>query len=110
MKGKINLTCDAWQAENADGYFAVTGHWVEQEPRDSGARTEWTVKSSLFGFVRMNCSHDGRRLGHALFKIAARLKVEHKVRLPEWCSSVYETSLTLSSPDWVHYVRQHNKQ
>src|SRR6202011_1955732 len=22
--GKINLTCDAWQASNTDGYFAVT--------------------------------------------------------------------------------------
>ena len=81
VKGKINLTCDAWQAESTDGYFAVTGHWVEEESRDSGARMEWAVKSSLFGFVRINCSHDGQRRGCALFKIAARLKVEHKVRL-----------------------------
>ncbi|KAM5545613.1 hypothetical protein V8D89_000651 [Ganoderma adspersum] len=62
VKGKINLTCDTWQAENTDGYFAVTGHWVEEESRDSGARTEWTIKSSLFGFIRMNCSHDRRQL------------------------------------------------
>ena len=73
MKGKVNLTCDAWQAENVDGYFAVTGHWVEE------GKDKWEVKSTLFGFVRMNCSHNGHRLGLALFKIADRLKIEHKV-------------------------------
>ncbi|KAG0693346.1 hypothetical protein DFH29DRAFT_1007373 [Suillus ampliporus] len=28
VKGRINLTCDAWQASNVDGYFAITGSWV----------------------------------------------------------------------------------
>ena len=28
--GEISLTCDAWQASNTDGYFAVTGHWIEE--------------------------------------------------------------------------------
>ena len=89
-KGKINLTFDAWQAENVDGYFAVTGHWVEEESRGSDTRKEWKVKSSLFGFVHMNCLHDGRRLGRTLVKIAARLKVEHKV-----CSlNAYLTSVS----------------
>ena len=60
VKGKVNLTYDVWQVENTDGYFVVMGHWVEEELQDSGACTEWTVKLSLFGFVHMNCLHDGR--------------------------------------------------
>ncbi len=91
--------CDAWQVENTDGYFAVFGHWVEEESRDSDMRTEWKVKSSLFGFVRMNCLHNRRRLGRALFKIAARLKVEHKVSSPH--SSL---RLELMCADQIHYL------
>ena len=30
VTGEISLTCDAWQASNTDGYFAVTGHWIEE--------------------------------------------------------------------------------
>jgi hypothetical protein len=30
VKGLISMTCDAWQASNTDGYFAVTGHWIEE--------------------------------------------------------------------------------
>jgi hypothetical protein len=26
----VNVTCDAWQAGNIDGYLAVTGHWIEE--------------------------------------------------------------------------------
>ncbi|PIL30447.1 hypothetical protein GSI_07146 [Ganoderma sinense ZZ0214-1] len=52
VKGKINLTCNTWQAENTDSYFAVTSHWVkEAQACDSGTHMEWTVKSSLFGFI-----------------------------------------------------------
>ncbi|PSR80188.1 hypothetical protein PHLCEN_2v6794 [Hermanssonia centrifuga] len=29
VTGDINLTCDAWQASNTDGYFATTTHWIE---------------------------------------------------------------------------------
>ena len=79
IKGKINLTCNVWQAENTDGYFVVTGHWVEEGSQGSDMWMEWKVKLSLFGFVHMNCSHDGWQLGHALFKIVAHLKVKHKV-------------------------------
>jgi hypothetical protein len=71
--GKINLTCDAWQASNSDAYFAVTGHWVE------GSKP-WEIKSALFGFVQMNTAHNGERLGQALFKIVDRLGIAHKVR------------------------------
>lgn len=59
---------------NADGYFAVTGHWIE-EPQTG----VWELKSALLGFVRLNTSHDGRRLGGALFKIVDRLGISHKV-------------------------------
>jgi len=36
VSGKVSLTCDAWQADNADAYFAVTGHWVEEAHLGSG--------------------------------------------------------------------------
>ena len=28
IQGEVSLTCDAWQAGNTDGYFAVTAHWT----------------------------------------------------------------------------------
>ncbi|KAG1825069.1 hypothetical protein EV424DRAFT_1537953 [Suillus variegatus] len=31
VHGAINITCDVWQASNADGYFAVTGHWIQKD-------------------------------------------------------------------------------
>lgn len=34
---------------------------------------------SLFGFVRLNNAHNGKRLGGALFKIVDRLGIAHKV-------------------------------
>lgn len=76
VKGEISLTCDAWQASNTDGYFAVSGHWVE-EPSPG----VWKVESALLGFTRLNNSHNGRRLGQALFKIVDRLGIAHKVTL-----------------------------
>jgi hypothetical protein len=44
MTSEISLTCDAWQALNADVYFAVTGHWIEEAG-------EWVKRSALFGFT-----------------------------------------------------------
>ena len=70
----MSLTCDAWQASNTDGYFAVTGHWIE-EPH-AGI---WELHSALFGFVRLNNAHNGKRLGGALFKTVDRLGIAHKV-------------------------------
>ena len=75
MTGEISLTCDAWQASNTDGYFAVTGHWIE-EPRLG----VWEVQSALLGFTRLNNSHNGKRLGGALFKIFDRLGISDRVR------------------------------
>lgn len=79
MSGEVSLTCDAWQASTADGYFAVTGHWIEETP--SG---DWTLEHALFGFTQMNTAHDGVRLGQALFKICDRLCIVHKVRFPAY--------------------------
>jgi len=72
----VSLTCDAWQASNTDGYFAVTGHWIE-EPQPG----VWELHSALFGFVRLNNAHNGKRLGGALFKIVDRLGITHKVSM-----------------------------
>src|ERR1700730_6335853 len=57
MKGKVSLTCDAWQVSNSDGYFAVTGSWIEQ---DHG---KWQIKPALLGFTQLNNAHNGMWLG-----------------------------------------------
>src|SRR5216684_2261128 len=74
VPGKVSLTCDAWQASNTDGYFAVTVHRV-QEPMLG----KWELKSALIGFTQLNNAHNGEQLGQALFKIVKRLGIEHKV-------------------------------
>ena len=74
MTGEISLTCDAWQADNTDRYFAVTGHWIEEH-----APGEWTLENALLGFTQMNCSHSGVHLGQMLFKVVSRLDIVHKV-------------------------------
>ena len=68
------MTCDAWQADNTDSYFAVTGHWVEEI-----APGEWTLQHTLLGSVQMNCAHNGSCLGHALYQVCNRLQIIHKV-------------------------------
>jgi hypothetical protein len=73
VKGKVSLTCDAWQASNSDGYFAVTGSWIEEE----GGK--WKLPTALLGFMQLNNAHNGTRLGQALFKIVCRVKIAHKV-------------------------------
>ena len=64
VKGRINLTCDAWQASNVDGYFAVTGSWVEENQPGT-----WKVQTALLGFVRLNNAHNGTRLSQTLYKV-----------------------------------------
>lgn len=75
MKGRASETCDAYQASNVDGYFAVTAHWVEED--ENGM---WVLKGALIGFVRVNNAHHGVRLAHALFKVNLRIGIVHKVR------------------------------
>ena len=70
----MSLTCDAWKASNMDGYFAVTGHWIE-EPQPG----VWELHSTLFGFVWLNNAHNSKWLGGTLFKIVDWLGITHKV-------------------------------
>ena len=54
----------------------MTAHWIEEpNPRD------WSLQSALIGFVRMNQSHNGKRLGQALFKGAQRVGISDRVSL-----------------------------
>jgi hypothetical protein len=72
--GKVNITCDAWQASNANAYFAVTGHWTEET-----SPGVWEMRNALLGFTDVNSSHNGLRLGRALYQIVKRLRIAHKV-------------------------------
>jgi hypothetical protein len=74
VQGEISLTCDAWQAGNTDGYFAVTAHWIK-----ASTPTDWDLRSTLIGFTRLNNAHVGVRLGQALFKVVKRVGIEGKV-------------------------------
>jgi len=69
----VSLTCDAWQASTSDGYFAVTGSWIQE---DGG---KWQIQTALLGFTQLNNAHNGMRLGQALFKIVERVGIIHKV-------------------------------
>ena len=73
MKGKVSLTCDAWQASNNDGCFAVTGSWVEE---DHGM---WQIQTSPLGFIYLNNACSGTLLGQELFKIVSRVGIAQKV-------------------------------
>ncbi|KIK93793.1 hypothetical protein PAXRUDRAFT_144253 [Paxillus rubicundulus Ve08.2h10] len=64
MTGQVNLMCDAWQASNTDGYFVVTGHWIEELKAGT-----WELQSAVLWFTQLNNAHHGRWLGQALFKI-----------------------------------------
>ena len=74
VQGEVSLTCDAWQAGNTDGYFAVMAHWIEEL-----TPCKWELKSALIGFTQLNNAHNGEWLGQALFKIVKRVGIEHKV-------------------------------
>jgi hypothetical protein len=75
IKGRINLTCDAWQASNIDGYFAVTGAWIEETSPHA-----WALRTSLLGFIQLNNAHNGVHLGQALFKVVQCTGISHKIR------------------------------
>lgn len=94
VSGEVSLTCDAWQASNADAYFAVTGHWIEEEMAN-----EWVEREALLGFTQMNTAHNGVRLGQALYGVCNRLGIVHKVQS-------YYSQLLLSNvfSDWPYYM------
>jgi hypothetical protein len=77
VQGRVSLTCDAWQASNTDGFFAVTAHWIKLIGEPTSRK--WELKSALIGFTRLNNAHNGERLGQTLFKIVRRVGIEHKV-------------------------------
>ena len=70
----ISLTCYAWQARNQDAYFVVTGHWIEES-----SPGVCVYNSALLGFMQINTTHDGARLGCAVFKVVQCLGFAHKV-------------------------------
>ena len=80
MGSEVSLTCDAWQAGNVDGYFAVTRHWIEESTVG-----EWTEEHVLLGFTQLNTAHNGMRLGQALYKVCNRLNIIHKVSIQALC-------------------------
>jgi hypothetical protein len=88
VTGEISLTCDAWQADNTNGYFAVTGHWIKE-----CVPGEWTLEHTLLGFAQMNCSHSRAHLGQMLYKILNCLQIVHKVRILAVCSRSLAHSL-----------------
>jgi hypothetical protein len=85
MSGVVNITCDVWQAGNMDSYFAVTGHWIEEN-----SPTARECKSALLRFTKVNNAHNGKRLGGALFKVLDRGGIAHKV-----CSVPFSQSVCL---------------
>ncbi|KAF7350175.1 putative AC transposase [Mycena venus] len=74
VTGEIHLTHDTWQAQNTDGYFGVTGHWIEEV-----SPGVWESQEALIGFTRLNSAHNGVRLGQALYKIVSRLGIQKQV-------------------------------
>lgn len=70
----ISTTCDAWQASNADAYFAATGHWIEEV-----ALQKWELYCALIRFTLMNTSHSGCWLACVFYQIVKWLGIIHKV-------------------------------
>jgi hypothetical protein len=101
IQGKVSLTCDAWQASNTDGYFAVMVHWI-QEP----IARKWELKSALISFTGLNNAHNGEWLGQALFKVVKWVGIEHKV-----CVSSHTYLPYLSCcKGWPCHLRQCQQQ
>jgi hypothetical protein len=96
IKGDVSLTCDAWQAGNTDGYFAVTAHWIKELTLG-----KWELKSTLIGFTWLNNAHNGEWLGQALFKIVKRVGIEHKVSVLLLSSSYHAYSY---HKGWPHHL------
>lgn len=54
----------------------MTAHWIAED-----AKGKWSLKTALLGFTRLNNSHNGIRLGQALFRIVDRVEIASKVSL-----------------------------
>ena len=101
MTGEVSLTCNAWQAGNADAYFAVTSHWIEE-----CAPGEWTIEQALFGFIQMNTAHNSVCLGQALYKVCNCLLIMPKVSTDSLCVVL----LISGSLGRAHHLRQRQEQ
>ena len=100
MPGEISLTCDAWQADNTNGYFAVTGHWIEVH-----VPGKWTLEHAVLGFAQMNCSHSGTHLGQMLYKIVNCLQIVDKVILL-FILAIFLTHFSKQRLDMLHATMQ----
>lgn len=97
VPGQVQVSCDAWQADNLDAYFVATGSFIDV----SGG--QWKKHTVVLGFVRLQNAHNGKRLGQALYRIVDRLGIEHKVL---FCSpSVRFTVLKFIFLGWLGYLR-----
>ena len=65
MKGKVSLTCNAWQVSNSDAYLAVAGSWIEE------CDGKWKIQTAFLDFMQLNNVHNGVHFSQALFKIVA---------------------------------------
>jgi hypothetical protein len=92
------LQCDAWQASNTDGYFAVTGHWIEES-----TSSKWELKSTLLSFTWVSNAHNGEMLDQVLFKVFKWVRIEHKVcRLLIY--HIFRSSVYVYLTDWSHHL------
>ena len=94
VKGKINITCDGWQASTTDAYFAVTGHWIEES-----VAGKWELQTALLGFSPLHNAHNGERLGQTLFRVLHRLGIETKVSIYQIlniCSNTFQVGVVTS--------------
>ena len=96
VSGAVNITCDAWQAGNTDGYFAITGHWIEEN-----TPTVWECKSALLGFTKVNNAHNRKHLGSALFKVLDQVGIVHKV-------SKFSITILILFVSWKHKAWSHH--
>ena len=71
---QISITCNVWQASNADSYLAVTEHWIEEHTPG-----KWALEHMLLRFAQMNCSHSSTHFGQTLFRVLSQLRIVHKV-------------------------------
>jgi hypothetical protein len=91
--------CDAWQADNTNVYFAVTGHWIQES-----VPGQWMVEHALLAFTQMNTAHSGTQLGQALYLACDHLQIISKVSTNNFNISSLLTNFSILG--WTHYLRQ----
>ncbi|KAJ7305436.1 hypothetical protein DFH08DRAFT_825124 [Mycena albidolilacea] len=92
FKEMMDIPARATEASNTDGYYAITGHWMEETTPGV-----WALREALLGFTHMNNAHHGIRLGQTLFKIVERLGITNCVGIP------WKGGSTASRTKSLHY-------